>query len=89
MGHMTSEFISLVAVDELIPLDLGGASQVAIMCGSGTARIMSETNTTTNNYFILPATNTAPLVLNVCDERLYILSNEAGVATRIHVWVVR
>ena len=93
MGHQKSEFYKLALGDTLVPIALGGASQVAFSLDPASAkgaRVTNINNPDTDQYYVIngPDANafTAPLVLNVCDERLYVRGN--GGAAYLDVWII-
>ena len=94
MGHQNSEFYKLVLGDTLVPIDLGGATQVAFSVDPGSAagvRVTNVNNSSTDQYYVIngpdTATLTVPLVVNVCDERLYVRGD--GGAAYLYVWIIK
>jgi hypothetical protein len=96
-GHY-SEFQTLVVnPTDAIPLDLGGACQVAFTAMDGDIVFSRERTIPDDQAFLLPSANavdavgnqygSTPFVLPISDERLWV-RGFTGAAT-LYVWIVR
>ena len=82
----SSQFYRIAFATDPVPLDVGGASQVAFRAVTQSCIISNDQSF--NNYFTVEVGGgsfNGTLILNVCDQRLWIKGGGAGF---LEVWEV-